>query len=100
MITSPTGGAGVSQGQTLTITGTAADVGGRVANIEVSTDGGTSWHPAAGTTNWSYSWTAAGLGTHIIEARASDDSVNLTSNPATLSINVTGSPPRPSLFSA
>ncbi|MDB5609049.1 MAG: cadherin-like/VCBS repeat-containing protein [Bradyrhizobium sp.] len=100
VITSPTGGASVSQGQTVTITGTAADVGGRVAGMEVSTDGGTTWHPAAGTTNWSYSWTAAGAGTHVIEARASDDSVNLTSSPATLSINVTGASSGPSLFSA
>ena len=91
VITSPTGGTSINQGQTVTITGTAADVGGRVAGIEVSTDGGATWHPAAGTTNWSYTWTASGLGTHVIEARATDDSVNLQSSPATLSVNVTGS---------
>ena len=90
VITSPTGGTSVNQGQTVTITGTAADVGGRVAGIEVSTDGGATWHPAAGTTNWSYTWTASGPGTHVIEARATDDSVNLQSSPATLSVNVTG----------
>ena len=99
VITSPTGGTSVSQGQTLTITGTASDVGGRVAGIEVSTDGGATWHPAAGTTNWSYTWTASGPGTHVIEARATDDSVNLQSSPATLSVNVTGSL-RGSLFTA
>ena len=99
VITSPTGGASVNQGQTVTITGTAADVGGRVAGIEVSTDGGATWHPAAGTTNWSYTWTASGPGTHVIEARATDDSVNLQSSPATLSVNVTGSS-APSLFTA
>ena len=79
VITSPTGGTSFSQGQTVTITGTASDVGGRVAGIEVSTDGGTTWHPATGTTNWSYTWTASGPGTHVIEARATDDSVNLQS---------------------
>ncbi|MDB5567130.1 N,N-dimethylformamidase beta subunit family domain-containing protein, partial [Caballeronia mineralivorans] len=100
VITSPTGGTSVSQGQTLTVTGTAADIGGRVAGIEVSTDSGATWHPAAGTSNWSYMWTATGAGTHVIEARASDDSVNLTSSPATLSINVTGSSSGPSLFTA
>jgi VCBS repeat-containing protein len=99
VITSPTSGSSVSQGQTVTITGTAADVGGRVAGIEVSTDGGATWHPAAGTTNWSYTWTASGPGTHVIEARATDDSVNLQSSPATLSVNVTGST-TPSLFAS
>ena len=99
VITSPTGGTSVNQGQTVTITGTAADVGGRVAGIEVSTDGGATWHPATGTTNWSYTWTASGPGTHVIEARATDDSVNMQSSPATLSVNVTGSS-APSLFTA
>jgi VCBS repeat-containing protein len=99
VITSPTGGTTVNQGQTVTITGTASDVGGRVAGIEVSTDGGSTWHPATGTANWSYNWTASGSGTHVIEARATDDSVNLQSSPATLSINVTGTS-GPSLFTA
>ena len=31
-----------------------------VAGVEVSTDGGATWHPATGTTNWSYSWIAHG----------------------------------------
>src|SRR4029077_13377471 len=91
VITSPNGGTSVTQGQTVTIGGTASDVGGRVAGIEVSTDAGTTWHPAAGTTNWSYTWNASGSGTDVIEARATDDSVNLQATPATVSINVTGS---------
>src|SRR6516162_2607039 len=100
VITSPSGGSNVIQGQTVTITGTASDVGGRVAGIEVSTDGGATWHPAAGTTNWSYTWTPAGPGTDVIEARATDDSVNLQSSPATVSVNVTGSSTPQSLFTA
>ena len=98
-ITSPSAGTTVSQGQTLTITGTASDTGGRVAGIEVSTDGGTTWHPATGTTSWSYTWTASGAGTHVIAARATDDSVNLQQSPTTLSINVTGTS-GPSFFTA
>lgn len=90
VIGSPTGGTNFSQGQSVTITGSASDVGGRVAGIEVSTDGGTTWHPASGTTSWSYTWIASGPGTHVIEARASDDSVNLQINPAAVSINVAG----------
>ncbi|WP_247477940.1 DUF4082 domain-containing protein [Bradyrhizobium sp. CW9] len=89
VISSPTGGTSFSQGQAVTITGTASDAGGRVAGIEVSTDGGTTWHPASGTTSWSYTWTASGVGSHVIEARATDDSINLQTNPATVSISVT-----------
>jgi hypothetical protein len=99
VITSPTGGTSVNEGQTLTITGTAADVDSPVAGVEVSTDGGATWHPAPGTTNWSYTWTASGPGTHLIEARAIDDSVNLQSSPATLSVNVIA-PLGSGLFSA
>ncbi|OSJ06813.1 DUF4082 domain-containing protein [Bradyrhizobium canariense] len=90
VITSPTGGTSFNQDQTVTITGTASDVGGRVAGVEVSTDGGTTWHPASGTTNWSYAWAAVGPGTHVIEARATDDSVNLQTTPAMVSVNVNG----------
>jgi hypothetical protein len=99
VITSPTGGMSISQGQPLTISGAASDVGGLVAGIEVSTDSGTTWHAATGTATWSYTWNASGPGTHLIEARATDDSVNLQASPATVSINVTGSS-GPSLFSA
>ncbi len=52
-------------GQNVTITGTASDVGGIVAGVEVSTDGGKTWNPATGTTSWSYSWTAAGSGSVV-----------------------------------
>ena len=39
---------------TVTISGTAADTGGGVVSgVEVSTDGGTTWHPAAGRNAWS-----------------------------------------------
>ena len=55
VITAPASGSSFSAGQVVTITGTASDVGGKVAGIEVSTDGGTTWNPATGTTNWSYS---------------------------------------------
>ncbi|WP_247341580.1 MULTISPECIES: DUF4082 domain-containing protein [unclassified Bradyrhizobium] len=100
VINSPTGGTNISQGQTVTITGTASDAGGRVAGIEVSTDGGTTWHPASGTTNWSYTWLASGSGTRVIEARATDDSVNMQATPAMVSVNVTGGSGTGSLFTA
>ena len=54
-ITSPSPGAAIADGTRFTISGTATDTGGAVAGVEVSTDGGTTWHPATGTSSWSYS---------------------------------------------
>ena len=62
VITTPIGGQNYTVGQNVTITGTASDVGGKAAGVEVSTDGGKTWNSATGTTNWSYSWTAKGSG--------------------------------------
>jgi hypothetical protein len=75
---SPTSGAGLSDGNTVTISGTASDAGGGVvAAVEVSTDGGTTWHTATGTTSWTYSWTVHGSPSTTIKARAVDDSGNI-----------------------
>jgi hypothetical protein len=75
-ITFPAGGATV--GGTVTIAGTATDTGGVVAGVEISVDGGRSWHPARGTEQWTYSWTVPpGSGTAVLMTRASDDSVNV-----------------------
>ena len=61
--------------------GTASDSGGGiVAGVEVSVDGGFTWHPARGTTNWSYDWVGRAA-TYSVLARAMDDSINL--GPAT-----------------
>ncbi|PYI68530.1 hypothetical protein CVV68_05955 [Arthrobacter livingstonensis] len=78
-VTSPAAGSAIADGATITITGTATDTGGGVvAGVEVSTDGGTTWHPATGTTNWSYKWDAAhGYPGTTIKVRASDDSGNV-----------------------
>jgi hypothetical protein len=76
-VTSPTQDALLTAGHAVTISGTAADTGGVVAGVEVSTDGGQTWHPAVGTTSWSYSWTPTGFGSRTIVARATDDSVNV-----------------------
>jgi hypothetical protein len=76
-ISSPADGANLQDGATTTISGTASDVGGVVAGVEVSTDGGSTWHPADGTTSWSYSWTVHGSPTANIKVRATDDSGNV-----------------------
>ncbi|WP_162605809.1 DUF4082 domain-containing protein [Jiangella aurantiaca] len=76
-ISSPAAGAQLANGTTVTVTGTAADIGGVVAGVEVSTDGGKTWHPATGTTSWSYSHVQHGAGAGDIRARAIDDSANI-----------------------
>jgi N,N-dimethylformamidase beta subunit-like, C-terminal/Domain of unknown function (DUF4082)/Bacterial Ig-like domain/Bacterial Ig domain len=82
-MTSPSAGATFTNGDTVTITGTATDSGGGVvAGVEVSTDGGSTWHPvttmsaASASVTWSYTWSAAGSGQVTIESRATDDSGN------------------------
>ena len=80
----------VADGTQVTISGTAADTGGGVvAGVEVSTDGGASWHPATGTTNWSYSWIAHGNPSTNVRVRATDDSANLQSPGGGVTVNVT-----------
>ncbi|MET0739059.1 MAG: DUF4082 domain-containing protein [Acidimicrobiales bacterium] len=75
-ITSPAGGATIANGASRSVSGTASDVGGRVAGVEVSTDGGATWHPAAGTTSWSYTYVQKGMGQVSLQVRATDDSAN------------------------
>jgi N,N-dimethylformamidase beta subunit-like, C-terminal/Domain of unknown function (DUF4082)/Fibronectin type III domain len=81
----------VADGTPVNITGTATDAGGGVvAGVEVSTDGGTTWHPATtGTTSWSYSWIAHGNPSTTIKVRATDDSGNLGNASAGTSVAVT-----------
>jgi hypothetical protein len=74
-ITSPRDGTTVAG--TLTITGVATDTEGVVAAVEVSVDGGATWHPAIGTDKWSYDWQPpADFEQATILARAIDDSNN------------------------
>lgn len=63
------------------IMGTASDVGAVVAGVEISLDGGHSWHPATGRENWSYVWTPqeSNPETVTLLSRAVDDSGNLES---------------------
>ena len=88
-ITSPASGANVPQ-NSIVISGTAADVGGQVAGIEISTDGGTTWHPATGRATWSYTWTGAGTGSATVKVRAVDDSGNLQATPTSVTFVIGG----------
>jgi hypothetical protein len=68
-------------GTATTFTGTVSDAAGKVAGVEVSVDGGTSWHPAAwqaGAANWSYVYTPNHSGPLTVKVRAADDSANLS----------------------
>jgi hypothetical protein len=59
-ITSPLPGAVVAHSTVVTVSGTATDTGGGVvAGVEVSTDGGATWHPATGRSLWTYTWSTA-----------------------------------------
>jgi hypothetical protein len=88
-ITSPTAGAAVASGSTVTISGTANDTGGGVVGgVEVSVDGGTTWHPANGRASWSYSWTPTTSGSITIKSRAIDDSGNIENPGASVTVTV------------
>lgn len=88
-VTSPVSGASLADGAATTISGTATDAGGGiVAGVEVSTDGGKTWHPAKGTTSWTYSWVAHGNPTATILVRATDDSGNLETPGPVTTVNV------------
>ena len=67
-----------SIGTEMKILGSASDLGGGVvAAVEVSVDGGVSWHPAVGRTSWSYAWVPRVTGAVTVLSRAVDDSGNL-----------------------
>ena len=77
-ISSPAANSSVAPGTQVTVSGTATDTGGGVVGgVEVSTDGGTTWHPASGRSSWTYNWSVGSAGTFSIRSRAADDSGNL-----------------------
>ena len=99
IITFPANGATFPEDSVITITGTASDVGGVVGGVEISVDGGTTWQPAQGTTNWTFIWTPSSQGSITIKSRAVDDSGNLEapggSEGSANTVNVTITSPRP-----
>src|SRR6266403_1504625 len=77
-IVSPVPGTIMSAGSPVTVSGTALDLGGGVVGgVEVSPDGGNTWHPAVGRENWSYTLVPTNAGPINIQSRAVDDSGNL-----------------------
>lgn len=93
-ITAPVAGSVLANGSNVTISGAASDAGGgMVAGVEVSTDGGSTWHPvttmsaAASSVTWSYTWSADGSGPVTLMTRATDDDAN--TGPASVGVGVT-----------
>jgi hypothetical protein len=96
-ITSPAPGAALNTGALITITGTALDAGGgTVGGVEVSVDGGQTWHPASGRANWLFSFTLTGPTT--LKSRAVDDSGNIEIPGPGVTITVTGGTAGQTLF--
>ncbi|GAA0374298.1 hypothetical protein GCM10009530_26010 [Microbispora corallina] len=88
-ILTPTAGASVPGGTTVTVSGTAADTGGGVvAGVEVSVDGGATWHRATGRGNWQYRWKTPTSQNVTVLSRAVDDLGNLQSPPTSMTYGV------------
>ena len=87
-ITAPAAGGSVSPGATVNVTGTATDSGGQVGGVEVSIDGGTTWHPATGRASWSYSFRAGASGSLTIRSRAVDDTANRETPSAGVTVTI------------
>lgn len=77
VITFPANGGTAAANNPITVSGTASDVQGIVAAVEVSLDGGSTWKTASGTTNWSFTFTPSTPGPLTIKAHAVDDSCNI-----------------------
>jgi Big-like domain-containing protein len=88
-ISAPVAGASFVQQQPVTISGSASDTGGLVAVVEVSTDGGTTWNPATGTTSWIFVWWPRLPKSFTIKSRGVDDSLNMETPSAGVSVTVT-----------
>jgi len=94
VVTAPPSGTKFLTGSQVTISGTAKAVTGAVvAGVEVSLDGGATWHPVsiasvANSTTWSLSWTPAVPGSVTIRSRAVDDNGNLETPSAGVTVTV------------
>ena len=90
-ITAPAANSTIAPGSQVTVTGTATDSGGgAVGGVEVSTNGGTTWRPASGRGTWTYTWAAGSSGTFNLRSRAADDSGNVETPSAGVTVTVGG----------
>jgi hypothetical protein len=87
-ITSPINGQQIT-GCNSTIQGTGHDYYSGLSQVEVSTDGGSTWQPAQGTLNWTYQWTIPGDGQYNIKVRATDLAGNTYVPTSPVTVDVT-----------
>ena len=73
LLRSPRAGRVARVGRRMTITGSATNERGVVGAVEVSVDGGATWHPASGRSIWHWSWVPETEGSATIVARAAND---------------------------
>ena len=93
-ITTPVNGATVAANSTVTIVGTAQDNGGgSVGAVDVSVDGGLTWHRASGRSTWTYSWPTGAPRTVVLKSRATDDSGNIEVPSNAVSVTVSNNVP-------
>ena len=93
-------GGKVDRGSTLLVSGTARDSGGGVVGgVEISINGGR-WQKATGREDWSFAWVPTALGSTTIRAVAVDDSGNLATTGASISVNVVAGTPATRIWSA
>jgi hypothetical protein len=88
-ISTPAAGASIPVGTPVVISGTATDLGGVVGAVEVSTDNGVTWRRAQGRETWSFAWNPTQTGTATIRSRGVDDSANIESPGASISLTIT-----------
>ncbi|WP_406280250.1 N,N-dimethylformamidase beta subunit family domain-containing protein [Embleya sp. NBC_00896] len=94
-ITAPSAGGSLPANANVTVTGTAADTGGKVGGVEVSVDNGATWHPATtGRESWTYVFTTGAGGSITIKSRATDDSARTQTPSAGVTVTI-GGPPQP-----
>jgi len=88
-IASPGPGSILPVGVSTTVSGSATDSGGGVvAGVEVSLDGGNTWHAATGRATWSYTGIPIVVGNTTIKSRAVDDSGNLETPSSGIAVTV------------
>ncbi len=84
----------------MTVFGIATDAGGGIpAAVELSVDGGNSWHPVSGAANWGGAFTTGSPGVINVKSRAVDDSARIETPGPGITVNVTTNSTRCTLFS-
>jgi hypothetical protein len=93
-ISSPANNSTATNKLSVTVSGTATDLGGIVAGVEYSLEGGATWQVASGTDIWSFSFIPVTAGSLTIRIRGFDDSGNspAVGNETSLTLNIADNP--------